>query len=380
MYLKKLIINNYKNIEQALLEFSGGINCFIGLNGAGKTNLLSSIYYLSACKDYFNLPDSFNILNDNDFFIIDGYFERLGDENRIYCGVQREKGKVMSLNGKEYQRLSDHIGYVPLVMITPSDTMVIHAGSEERRRMINFMISQFDRSYLNKLIHYNKALENRNKILKQMRDERRIDELTLEMYDVQLLKYGHDIFQSRQQFMNEFKTIFQQYYSLISENNEKVDLIYQSQLLDKDFKSQLNLARLADFAAGYTTVGIHKDDLEMTIEGRPVKKSASQGQQKTFIISIKLAYYDYSAKKTEIKPLLLLDDIFDKLDANRVAKIVELVSAEHFGQIFVTDANKVRLENILENIPSDYKIFSVNCGQVQLQYEKTENNPTGTSH
>ncbi|MDD2564953.1 MAG: DNA replication and repair protein RecF [Salinivirgaceae bacterium] len=370
MYLKQLIINNYKNLEQVKTDFTRGINCFVGYNGAGKTNLLSAIYYLSACKDYFNLPDSQNILNDNDFFIIDGHFSKQDSESeRVYCGVQRDRGKTMSLNGKDYQRLSDHIGYIPLVMITPSDTMVIHTGSEDRRRMLNFMISQFDRSYLNMVIQYNKVIENRNKALKGMRETRQTDELTLEMYDVQLIKYGTAIHKTRKTFMENFIDIFQRYYTLISGNNEKVGLQYNSQLNNGEFETMLKQARTADLTSGYTTVGIHKDDLEFTIDTRAVKKSASQGQQKTFIIAIKLAYYDYSASKTEIKPLLLLDDIFDKLDSIRVSKIVALVSADHFGQIFITDANKVRMENILKDINSDYKIFSVTCGEVQLQYE-----------
>ncbi|HPW66593.1 MAG TPA: DNA replication and repair protein RecF [Salinivirgaceae bacterium] len=374
MYISNLKINNYKNIENTNLFFSENINCFVGLNGSGKTNLLSSIYYLSACKDYFNIPDSSNILKDFDYFIIDGYFIKNSNQERVYCGVERDKGKTISLNGKNYRRYSDHIGYIPLVMITPSDTMVIHAGSDERRKLLNYMISQFDRNYLTNVIQYNKVLENRNKALKQMRENSRIDELTLEMYDVKLIKYGNEIFSVRKNFMDNFKDLFQQYYTIISDNDEKVDFKYNSQINDSDFQDQLIKSRDSDFAAGHTTVGIHKDDLEMTIDERSLKRSASQGQQKTFIISIKLAYYEYSAKITGIKPLLLLDDIFDKLDAKRISKIIKMVSADHFGQIFITDTNKARIDGFLEDIASPYKIFSVSCGQVKLQYEKTESN------
>lgn len=380
MYLSNLILNNFKNIESTNLSFSENINCFVGNNGSGKTNLLSSIYYLSTCKDYFSIHDTANILDNNDYFIIDGYINRKGTTDRVFCGVEREKGKTISLNGKEYQRISDHIGYIPLVMITPSDTMVIHNGSDERRRMINYMISQFDRTYLHTLIKYNKILENRNKVLKTMRENRKSDELTLDIYDTQLAQHGTEIYTTRKTFMNDFVEIFQRYYSKISDNNETVNLTYQSQLDQDDFYTQLKSSREIDYITGYTSKGIHKDDLEMTIDNRQLKKTASQGQQKTFIVSIKLAYYEYSVNKTGIKPLLLLDDIFDKLDAKRVGKIVEMVSKEHFGQIFITDANKIRIDNILENIETGYKIFSVSCGQVVLQHETGKNNISGRSN
>jgi len=364
MFLNRLILNNYKNIEKTDILFSNGINCITGNNGAGKTNLLSAIYYLSACKDYFNTLDTQNILNEQGFFIIDGYFTLTENTvDRVYCAVQREKGKAVSMNGKEYQRLSDHIGKIPLVMIAPSDILLIYSGSEDRRKMLNLMISQFDKSYLNNVIQYNKALENKNKALKIMQDSHKIDNLTLDMYNNHLIKIGIPIYKARETFMLEFIDVFQKYYSLISQNGENAVLEYQSQLFEGDFSDMLISSRSTELLSGFTTVGIHKDDLIFSIDARTLKKTASQGQQKTFMIAIKLAYYDYAAKKTGIKPILLLDDIFDKLDPERVSKIVELVADDHFGQILITDANKIRMEKILERLKTDYKIFSVSCGR-----------------
>lgn len=366
MYLKRLILTNYKNIETADITFSDGINCIVGLNGAGKTNMLSAIYYLSACKDYFNMQESLNILTNYNYFIIDGYFfDTQDNEIRVQCSVQRDKAKNVKFNGKDYQRLSDHIGKIPLVMLSPSDTVIIYEGSEERRKLLSYMISQFDKTYLNNLIQYNKALENKNKALKIMQENRQTDQITLDMYNLHLVKCGNIIHDIRKNFMEDFVGIFQKYYAIISQNNETVELKYKSQLFDGDFALQLTASKNAELAAGFTLTGIHKDDLEFTIDRRSLKKTASQGQQKTFIIAIKLAYYEYISKKTNIKPLLLLDDIFDKLDKERVSKIIELVSSECFGQIFMSDTNKNHLENILENVATEYKVFSVNNGKIK---------------
>ncbi|HON18257.1 MAG TPA: DNA replication and repair protein RecF, partial [Salinivirgaceae bacterium] len=280
------------------------------------------------------------------------------------------KRKVIQLNGKEYERFSDHIGYVPLVMITPTDTMVIYQGSEERRKLINFLISQYDRNYLHKIIEYNKILESRNKLLKQFREQRTYDKATLETFDIQLFKRGCEIYSLRKNFLSEFLPTFKKYYYHFGPTTEEVSIAYQSQHHQENILELLYENHNIDIASGFTTIGIHKDDLDFMINDRSLRRYGSQGQQKSFILAMKLAYYEYTLQKTSIKPLLLLDDIFDKLDSQRVEKIVQLVSAENFGQIFITDANKIRIENILEKIKSSYKIFSVNLGQIQLVSEK----------
>ncbi len=380
MYIQRLILSNYKNISEADITFDTNINCFVGNNGAGKTNILSAIHYLALCKDYFNLSDSLNVRQGENFFIIDGYFNRKGTFDRVYCAFDVNKKKIVSLNGKEYERFSDHIGYLPLVMITPTDTMIIYQGSEERRRLLNFMISQYNRTYLNTLIKYNKILENRNKLLKQIKELKRYDTLSLEVYDHQLAKLGSEIYSARKLFIEDYLATFSRFHQILSPDNEEVGIVYESRLHDDDIFQALQVSHSSDIIAGFTTVGIHKDDLEFTINRNPLKKFGSQGQQKTFIIAMKLAYYEYTYHKTGIKPLLLLDDIFDKLDIQRVEKIVSLVAADNFGQIFITDANKIRVENILEKIGSSYRIFSVNLGKIESLHEKTKNNFSGFSN
>lgn len=367
MRIERLAINNYKNIRQADIDLAPGVNCFTGANGAGKTNLLSAIYYLSACKDYFNVPDSQNITDGEEFSIVDGHFATAaGDPMRVYCGVQRGKGKSFSLNGKEYRRLADHIGIIPLVMTTPSDTMLIHAGSEERRRALNYMISQFDRGYLANVMQYQRALESRNLTLKSARGGQGADTLSLEMYETQMSRNARVIHDTRKEFMQSFIPVFQELYAQVSGESEQVGLEYQSQLSNgDDLADLLCVSRPADLACGFTTTGTHRDDLAFSIAGRPLRRAASQGQQKTFITAFKLAHYCYSRAKTGVAPLLLLDDISDKLDAGRVRRIVDLVTDKGFGQIFVTDTDRRRLGEILSPVQGEHRFFDVAGGEVR---------------
>ncbi|MDU1903327.1 MAG: DNA replication/repair protein RecF [Dysgonomonas sp.] len=362
MILERISILNYKNIEQAELTFSSKINCFLGNNGMGKTNLLDAIYYLSFCKSHNNLIDSQNIRHDSDIALIQGYYvQKDSSQDELFCSLKRRQKKQFKRNKKEYEKLSDHIGYLPLVMISPSDNELILAGSEERRKFIDVVISQFDKEYLQALIRYNKALKQRNALLKS---EMQMDESLYELWEEQLGQEGEIIYQKRKAFVKDFIPIFQHYYNFICQSNEKVDLVYQSQLENGKLTDQLKQKRERDKILGYTTAGIHRDDLDMQMDGYPIKKVGSQGQNKTYVVSMKLAQFDFLKKVGTTTPILLLDDIFDKLDSSRVEQIVKLVSEDNFGQIFITDTNREHLDDILKGMNKNYHLYFVENGQV----------------
>ncbi len=376
MFLKKLSVLNFKNYPEAELSFSKQINCLTGNNGEGKTNILDAIHYLSFCKSFFNPIDSQNILHDSQFFMVQGVFEMPDQDDEIYCGLKRNQKKQFKRNKKEYSRLADHIGLYPLVMISPADSELITEGSESRRRFIDSVIAQFDRDYLENLISYNKVLSHRNALLKQFGDSRQFDKTSLEIWDVQLIEHGKKVHSSRQKFINNFVSIFQTYYELISGGKEKVSIQYVSHLNENAFGDVLEKALNRDRAAEYTTVGIHKDDLEFTINEYPIKKFASQGQQKSFLIALKLAQFDFIKKIKNITPILLLDDIYDKLDDLRVKQLMEIVSSDNFGQLFITDTHPTRLGDLFSTSDVDYKVFRIANGTVEdykLKIEKLEN-------
>jgi DNA replication and repair protein RecF len=360
MYLKQLSLLNYRNFEELDLIFSEKINCFIGNNGVGKTNILDAIYYLSFCKSWLNPIDSQNINYDSDFFMIKGnyQFDELTED--INCGFKKGKKKSFKRNQKEYSKLSDHIGLIPLVTVSPYDSSLILSGSEERRKFMDITISQFDKDYLVKLLNYNKVLAQRNQLLKQFAQSNYFDKDSLEVWDMQLVKLGNSIFEKRLAFVTNIIPVFQKYYNTISEEREIVDLQYKSQLADGEFTNQLEENIAKDRALQYTNTGIHKDDLIFNLREHPLKKNASQGQQKTYIIALKLAQFDYIKKISNHKPILLFDDIFDKLDALRVRQIIHLAADFNFGQIFITDTNKDRLDGILKEIHIPYKLFNIN--------------------
>lgn len=360
MYLQNLSLLNYRNFEELNLNFSEKINCFIGNNGVGKTNILDAIYYLSFCKSWLNPIDSQNIRYDAEYFMLKGNYLFNEAVENISCGLKKGKKKSFKRNGKEYSKLSDHIGLIPLVTVSPYDSNLILDGSDERRKFMDIIISQFDKDYLQKLLKYNKVLAQRNQLLKQFAANNSYDADSLEVWDQQLVFLGQIIYNKRVDYIKDIVPIFQQYYNHISNEKEKVDLEYKSQLSESEFKSLLISSLQKDRILQYTTSGIHKDDLTFNLSEYPLKKNASQGQQKTYIIALKLAQFDYIKNTGNLRPILLFDDIFDKLDASRVKQIIHLVADNNFGQIFITDTNKDRLDKILKEIHIPYKLFSIN--------------------
>ena len=371
MWLKRISILNYKNLEQAELLFSRKMNCIIGKNGMGKTNLMDAVYYLSFCKSATNPIDSQNIRHNQDFFVVQGFYETDdGEPEEIYCGLKRRQKKQFKRNKKEYSRFSDHIGLIPMVMVSPADTQLIAGGSEERRRFMDVVISQYDREYLEALIRYNKALLQRNTLLKA--DVESEEELMM-VWEEMMAAAGELVYRKRREFIDEFIPVFQSYYSYISQDQEQVSLAYQSHAEQGDLLSLLRESRQRDRIMGYSLKGVHKDDLIMQLGDFPIKREGSQGQNKTYLIALKLAQFEFLKRTgSHTTPLVLLDDIFDKLDASRVEQIVKLVAGDSFGQIFITDTNRDHLDKILKKIEGDYKLFEVEEGQVAERKEQED--------
>lgn len=368
MILKRISILNYKNLEQVELSFSPKLNCFFGQNGMGKTNLLDAVYFLSFCKSAGNPIDSQNICHDADFFVIQGFYEAAdGTPEEIYCGMKRRQKKQFKRNKKEYTRLSDHIGFLPLVMVSPADSELIAGGSDERRRFMDVVISQYDKEYLDALIRYNKALVQRNTLLKS---EQPVEEELLLVWEEMMAQAGEVVFRKREAFIREFIPIFQSFYSFISQDREKVGLSYDSHARDASLLEVLKESRARDQIMGYSLRGVHKDELNMLLGDFPIKREGSQGQNKTYLVALKLAQFDFLKRTGTTVPLLLLDDIFDKLDASRVEQIIKLVAGDSFGQIFITDTNREHLDRILHKVGSDYKMFRVEQGTVAEMKEE----------
>jgi DNA replication and repair protein RecF len=366
MHLRKLSLINFKNYAHAELTFNEKFNCFLGNNGEGKTNILDAIHYLSFCKSYFNPVDAQNILFNEQFFVIQGDYVKNDKEENIYCALKRNEKKQFKRNKKEYERLSDHIGFIPLVMISPSDSELITEGSEIRRRFIDSVISQYDKEYLEALIRYNKILAQRNALLKTFFEERFFDPKSLEVYDEMIIAPGEEIFRKRKEFIADFSPIFQNFYNLISNQKEAVELAYDSDLEGNSFRQIIAEQAPKDRVLLYTSAGVHKDDLNFIIKGFPVKKMASQGQQKTYLLALKLAQFAFLKRIKNMYPLLLLDDIFEKLDETRVTGLMKIVSSEEFGQIFVTDTHLERLPNLLFDLNVPYKAFRISEGNIAV--------------
>ncbi|WP_443944666.1 DNA replication/repair protein RecF [Pedobacter sp. AW1-32] len=364
MWLKNITLLNFKNYGDAAVPFSDTVNIFTGDNGSGKTNMLDAIHYLCLCKSYFNPIDSQQIKTGEEVFMVQGDFDRNNKNEKISCGVKRNQKKQFKRNKKEYDKLADHIGLFPVVMISPYDVNLIMEGSEERRKFIDNVISQTDSNYLDVLISYNKSLLNRNALLKQIAITRKYDPTLLEILDEQLIVSGNRIFEKRKQFMDEFVPLFNQYYSYLTDAKESVQLFYQSQLSELPFQILLQKSVEKDRVLERTTTGIHKDELVFSIHEMPLKKFGSQGQQKSFLIALKLSQYAYLSKHKGFKPLLLLDDIFDKLDDHRVQKLMQMVSHHDFGQIFITDTGIERVKSIFEKIEVDVTLFTVDNGEI----------------
>ena len=369
MYLKKISILNYKNIREATLELSPKINCLIGRNGVGKTNLLDAIYFLSFCRSAFYHQDSLAITHGQDFFVLEGEYVSNGNDNgneadnKIYCGLKRGTKKRFKRNGKEYKRLSQHIGLIPVIFVSPSDSILVEGGSEERRRLMDTVIAQYDALYIDDLSKYNKALQQRNSLLKQ---EQEPDPSLMEILEMQMAETGERIFKRRQEYVERMTPVFQDIYAHISGGREKVELRYVSHCQRGPLFDVISRDRMKDRIMGYSLHGVHRDDLEMMIDGFPMRREGSQGQTKTFVISLKIAQFSFLQRThSNTTPLLLLDDVFDKLDAHRVEQIVNLVAGDEYGQIFITDTNREHLDKILQRTQGDYKIFSVVDGEIK---------------
>ena len=358
MILEKLSLINYKNIREATLDLSPKINCMIGSNGVGKTNILDAVYFLSFCHSASNPIDSAVIRHGEDFLMLEGNY----GEVTISCGMKRGTKKHFRRDKKEYRRLSEHIGLIPLVMVSPSDTLLIDGGSEERRRLMDMVISQYDHTYMESVNRYNKALQQRNTMLKL---ETEPDPEVISLWEEQMAVEGERIYQRRDAFVRELTPIFQRYYERISGNREQVAIEYVSHCQRGPLLEVIQRDRAKDRIMGYSLHGVHRDDLVFTLGGHPIRREGSQGQHKTFVVALKLAQFDFLRRTNGGNtPILLLDDIFDKLDASRVEQIVTLVAGEEFGQIFITDTNRSHLDQILAASSHDYKIFHVDDGEI----------------
>ena len=374
MFLRQLSIVNYKNIAQADLTFSPKLNCLIGQNGEGKTNLLDAVYFLALCKSSIASSDSLCITHDQELCVIQGTFEReSGEHEVIQMAIRRGSKKSLQRNKKAYKRLVEHIGLIPLVMVSPLDQLLILGGSEERRRFMDVVISQTDRRYMDALVSYNKALQQRNALLKQ--EEPAPDLSLLALWEEEMARHGQVVFEARQRFVESFVPVFQEAYSTISQDKEQVSLTYVSHAQRGPLLEVIQRDRQKDLAVGYSLHGMHRDELEMSLGGFAIKREGSQGQNKTFLIALKLAQYDFLHRSgSQTSPLLLLDDIFDKLDASRVEQIVRLVNSDRFGQIFITDTNRKHLDTILSRSGGDYRLFIVEKGVITeaLTHESEE--------
>jgi DNA replication and repair protein RecF len=364
LVLQNLQLIHFKNFSEANINLSEKINCFVGNNGSGKTNILDAIHYLSVTKSYFNSVDTQNIQHEAPFFVVEGAYTKGEHEEKIYCGLKKGQKKVLKRNGKEYDRISEHIGLLPLVIISPSDNDLILEGSEIRRKFMDNVISQSDPLYLDDLIAYNKALTHRNALLKYFAANRKFDPDTLDIYNELMKERGERIYEKRIEFIENLKPLLLSYYKKIAGSHESVSIDYTSHLHDRDFDQLWKDNLDKDRVLQYTSQGVHRDDLKFSLFGYPLKKTGSQGQQKSFLIALKLAQFEFLKKLNKSVPLLLLDDIFDKLDEIRVENLIKLVNEHHFGQIFITDTHPERTMAINRRINEESRIFDVTKGMV----------------
>lgn len=361
MYLKKLVLINFKNIAQAEITLSERLNCFVGDNGAGKTNVLDAVYYLSMSKSALTMTDGQSVRHGEDFFVVEGtYAGDSGSNDTVNCSFLRRSGKVLKLNGKEYDRMADHVGRFPVVMVSPQDSVLITDAAEERRRYLNAFLSQLDRDYLASLMRYNAVLAERNRFLKGSSDEQ-----MLQIYDMQLADHAARIYERRRDIIDRMRPLVAEFYRQLSGDREQVEIEYRSELASASMGELLLASRERDIVNGFTTSGVHRDDMSLRIGGYPLRKYGSQGQQKSFLMSLKLAQYRILAEVCGERPLLLLDDLFDKLDTSRVENLLSLVAGDDFGQIFITDCNRSRLETILSRAGEKYALFTVEGGDIR---------------
>jgi DNA replication and repair protein RecF len=359
MHLQRLSLINYKNIAEAAYEFDPKINCFTGRNGVGKTNILDAIYHLAYGKSYFNPLAVQNIRHGEEFFVIDGTFIKDSRTEQVVCSLKKGSKKALKRNGKVYDRFSEHIGLIPLVIISPYDSDLITEGSETRRKFLDSVLSQMDAQYLQELINYQKVLSQRNALLKYFALNHTFDRDTLYIYNEQLSGMAQHIYEKRKVFLDEFTPIFNKHHQAITDSAEVVSLVYDSHLHEAPLSTLLENSLQRDRVLQYTSVGIHKDDLLFEIAGHPIKKFGSQGQQKSYLIALKLAQFEFLKKQSGVLPILLFDDIFDKLDETRVSRIVQMINDKVFGQIFISDTHSERTEDIVKQTHQSYKIFTL---------------------
>ncbi|AWI25843.1 DNA replication/repair protein RecF [Flavobacterium pallidum] len=359
MYLKKISLFNYKNFSEADFDFDTKINCFVGKNGIGKTNVLDAIYHLSYGKSYFNPLAVQNIRHGEEFFVIDGAFHKQQRDEQIVCSLKKGQKKILKRNGKPYDKFSDHIGFIPLVIISPADRDLIVEGSETRRKFIDSVISQSDAAYLQLLIQYQKVLAQRNALLKYFALNHVFETDTLNIYNGQLDAAGQKIYEKRKSFLEDFIPIFNRHHQAITGSGETVQLVYESHLHDASLLQLLEQNIAKDRMLHYTSVGIHRDDLSFELDHHSIRKFGSQGQQKSFLIALKLAQFEFVKQQSGEKPIILFDDIFDKLDESRVGKIVEMVNNDDFGQLFISDTHPQRTEEIVKSTHQSYRIFNL---------------------
>ena len=367
MHLAALHLVHFKNYTTQKLELSPQLNCFVGDNGMGKTNLLDAIHYLCMCKSHFGLLDRQVVQHEADFFRIEGQFERADRQETIVCTYAPKARKTLSRNRVPYTRLADHVGLLPLIMIAPDDTLLITGGSEHRRQFLDILLVQYDPTYLRQRMAYNKVLQQRNAFLKSFRHPSEIDTTLLEVYNRQLLGPAAYLHQQRAAMVERLIPLFQTYYKVISGDKEQVDLHYQSQLNEGDLAHLFAESQEKDLWLQRTTKGIHKDELKLLINGHAVKKFASQGQLKSYLLALKLAQYELLRQHCALSPILLLDDIFDKLDRKRVEQLLQLLIEREFGQIFLTDTHQDRVATIVQCLNAPFKQFKVGQGTLVEQ-------------
>ncbi len=363
MHLESIRLANFKNYESAQLEFSPQVNCFLGANGSGKTNLLDAIYYLAITKSSEQSQDQLCIKHQESFFSIKGKVSNMEKSEEVLCALEIGKKKSIRLDGIPYKKASEHVGKIPVVLIAPNDTDVIRGASDERRKFFDAILSQTDPIYLQNLISYNHALKQRNSLLKRFAEQNTFDADLLEPYTLKLIELGTYIFDKRQEALEFFKPLLIKHYQNISDQGEAIDIEYHSHFKE-DIKAAYDASLQKDLALKRTNVGVHKDDFDFQMEERPIKKFGSQGQQKSFLISLKLANYDYLKEQKGLDPILLLDDIFDKLDDLRIGKLIEMVGSDQFGQIFITDARPERSIGFFEELSIDSHFYDVVNGEV----------------
>lgn len=359
MHLKRISLLNYKNFSEKTFEFDSRINCFVGRNGAGKSNVLDAIYHLASGKSYFNPLSVQNILHGEEFFVVEGDFEIEGRAEHVVCSLKKGQKKALKRNGKLYDKFSEHVGLIPLVMISPADRDLITEGSETRRKFMDSVISQLDAAYLQQLIHYQKVLAQRNALLKYFALNHTFDAETLSIYNGQLAALAHPIFDKRTKFLDEFIPIFDRHHKTITGSAESVQLHYESRLRESSLEALLEETLQKDRVLQYTSSGIHRDDLSFELEHHPIRKFGSQGQQKSYLIALKLAQFEFLKRESGRMPILLFDDIFDKLDETRVGKIIDMVNQDDFGQLFISDTHPDRTEAIVKRTGQTYSVFTL---------------------